>query len=83
LGKIIDMENPNTKTKVVHSKSKKAWNVIGTVPGKKYKIARVPYLDIDDEYLAFMEKVEAFRHAEFISYCFNNSDKIIKLTTNN
>lgn len=30
------------KTKVVHSESKLAWNVVGTQCGRKYKIARVP-----------------------------------------
>ena len=39
------------KTKVVHSQTKSAWNVIGTDLGGKYKIARVPYVTIDDEFL--------------------------------
>jgi len=32
------------RTKVVHSQSKSAWNVISTMAGMKNKIARVPYL---------------------------------------
>ena len=59
------------KTEVVHSKTKNAWNIIGTKVGGKYKIARVPYF-------AQACKIEAFRHAEFISFCFNNSDSILR-----
>lgn len=76
------MKNPNIKTKVVHSKSKSAWNIIGTLAAAKYKIARVPYLVVDgSEILSTREKSEALKHAEFISYCFNNSQKIIHLKT--
>lgn len=42
------MENLKIKTKVVHSQSKTAWNVIGEQLGGKYKIARIPYLVVDD-----------------------------------
>jgi len=41
------MKHPNITTKVSHSESKDAWNVIGTSLGRKYKIARIPYLVID------------------------------------
>lgn len=75
----MNMDNPNIKTKVVHSQTKSAWNVIGTRPGCKYKIARVPYYPLEKEDKADINRVEAFNHAEFISYCFNNSDKIFKL----
>lgn len=72
------MENPNIKTKVVHSASKPAFNVIGTELGKKYKIARVPYIEIhNDSFVTEINRQEALKHAEFISYCFNNSDKIL------
>lgn len=72
------MENPNIKTKVVHSQSKNAWNVIGTELGKKYKIARLPYLIIEgDEVMTEIEKSTALRQAKFISFCFNNSDRIL------
>lgn len=60
------------RTKVVHSKSKSAWNVVGTTPGTKYKIARCPYISEGlDEILATKEKHEALEHAIFISNSFN------------
>jgi len=65
------------ETKVVHSESKCAWNVVGTVPGKKYKIARVPYVHIEgNEIISIRNKHEALKHAEFISWCFKNANKI-------
>jgi hypothetical protein len=70
------MTNPKTKTKVVHSQTKSAWNIVGESLGGKYKIARVPYIIIDNELLNERQRNEAFKHAEFISYCFNNSDAI-------
>ena len=71
------MENPKIKTKVVHSQSKPAWNIIGQLGGK-YKIARIPYLVVDDsEILTTKNKHEALVHAQFISQCFNNSDRIV------
>lgn len=64
-------------TNVVHSQSNNAWNVIGTKLGSKYKIARVPYIEVENnEILTNRYKAEALEHALFISYCFNNSDKI-------
>lgn len=77
------MENPNIKTKVKHSESKNAWNIIGTELGKKYKIARLPYLAIEGgEVMTEIEKSEALRHARFISFCFNNSDSIMAMKCN-
>lgn len=71
------MKHPNLRTKVKHSESKNAWNVIGDVPGCKYKIARVPYLVVDDsEILTTRNKAEALEHAMFISFCFNNPERI-------
>lgn len=68
---------PNIKTKVKHSESKSAWNIIGDNMGEKYKIARVPYLIVDDdEILSTQNKEEALEHAMFISFCFNNTDKV-------
>ncbi|MGD9678122.1 MAG: hypothetical protein AB7V16_07130 [Vulcanibacillus sp.] len=59
-------------TKVVHSQSKDAWNVVGTEWMKKYKIARIPYLIIpDDSITTEINKEEAYQHATFISNCFN------------
>lgn len=72
------MENPNIKTKVVHSQSKSAWNVIGDELGGKYKIARIPYFVCYDELINTRNRVEANKHAEFISWCFNNADQILK-----
>jgi hypothetical protein len=73
------MENPNIKTKIVHSQSKTAWNVIGDSLGGKYKIARIPYLITGNEIIDTVEKSEALRYAKFISQCFNNSDKIVSI----
>lgn len=73
------MENPNIKTKVVHSQSKDAFNVVGVkIPGK-YKIARIPYIVTGDEITDTKEKAEALQHAEFISRCFNKSDSLISI----
>lgn len=71
------MKNPKITTKVVHSESKPAYNIVGTRLGDKFKIARVPYLVTDDALLNAKEKKEAFDLAEYISWCFNNSDIII------
>lgn len=76
------MKNPNIKTKVIHSESKPAWNVIGTKLGSKYKIARCPYIvseGTDDTTIKInlREKAEALVNAGFISWCFNHSDIII------
>jgi hypothetical protein len=70
------MKHPKLVTKVKHSKSKSAWNVIGETLGAKYKIARVPYFFNDSEILNTREKEVAFEHAMFISFCFNNPDKV-------
>ena len=60
------------QTTVKHSLSKPAWNIVGVMPGGKYKIARVPYLVVeDDEILNTRNKAEALEHAMFISKCFN------------
>jgi ribosome-binding factor A len=65
-------------TKVKHSESKNAWNVIGVKLGGKYKIARVPYTEIKDDQLSTMREIEkARKDAEFISFCFNNKQKIL------
>lgn len=64
----------NITTKVVHSQSKTAWNVIGTFPGGKYKIARVPYHIVDgSEKWNTRAKNEALEHAQFISDAFNDA----------
>ena len=72
------MKDPNIKTKVKHSETKSAWNVVGTMLGGKYKICRVPYQTMDDsEILTQRWRDEAKEHADFISYCFNHSEEII------
>jgi hypothetical protein len=67
------MKDPKIKTHVVHSLSKPSWNVIGTSLGAKHKIARIPYIVSDDKDVTKKLSAEAFQHAEYISYCFNNS----------
>ena len=67
------MKDPNIKTKVVHSQTKSAWNIIRSEMSGKYKIARIPYLVLDNQELSDRNRIEAFEHAEFISYCFNHS----------
>lgn len=71
------MKDPKIKTKVVHSQSKSAWNVIGTTLSGKFKVARVPYIACNDPDASDVNNLEALNHAEFISWCFNNSDKIL------
>jgi hypothetical protein len=73
------MKDPEIKTKIVHSQSNSAWNIIGNDLGKKYKISRVPYLSTNDEEVTKRERAEAYQHAEFIKWCFNNSAKILTL----
>ena len=70
------MNNPLIKTKVVHSQTKSAWKIVGVTPGGKYKIARVPYIVNDNQKLSDKNRIEAFNHAEFISFCFNHSNMI-------
>lgn len=71
------MRNPNIQTKIVHSASKPAWNVIGTKLAGKYKIARVPYVPLEDPELNEINKEEALHHARFINWCFNHSEAIL------
>ena len=73
------MENPKIKTRVVHSQTKSAWNIVGETLGGKYKIARIPYLVFDNPKLSDINRLEAFKHAEFISHCFNHSDSICEV----
>lgn len=75
------MQDPNIKTKVVHSEKNSAWNVIGTSLNGKYKIARCPYVTSNEIVVTARERDEARLHAEFISWCFNNSSKILKNET--
>ena len=72
------MKFKKINTRVTHSMSKNAWNIVGTILGGKFKIARIPYVLTDDKEANEILKNEAKAHADFISYCLNNSDKIIK-----
>jgi len=67
------------KTKVVHSQSKNAFNVVCMSLGVKYKIARVPYFLCGHAEIDENEKQLALNHAEFISFCFNNAEVISKM----
>jgi len=65
----------NITTKVVHSQTKPAWNVVGiSIPGK-FKIARCPYEFCGSDIINERERKEAFEHATFISNCFNEKFK--------
>ena len=67
------------KVKIKHSESKDAWNIVGTIAGRKYKIARIPYHALEDsKILTTMNKAKALEHAQFICKCFN-SDKLIEI----
>ena len=71
------MQEPKIKTKVVHSRSGAWWNVIGTTLAEKHKIAAVPYIISPNDNVTEIQRNEAKQHAEFISWCFNNSEKIL------
>jgi len=72
--------DPKIKTNVVHSQTKSAWNIVGVSPlGGKYKIARIPYFVSGNDKIDENNRVEALEHAQFISYCFNNSQDIVKI----
>ncbi|WP_416440476.1 hypothetical protein ACH3O9_11340 [Leeuwenhoekiella sp. A16] len=74
----MKIEDPNIKVKIKHSVSNKAWNIVGTGLGCKYKVARIPYYEIEGHSVqSEIEKSEALRHAKFIEYCFNNSKMIL------
>ena len=55
------------KTKVVHSQSKSAWNVVGTEWGGIHKIARIPYSQSDNDVLNTKWRKEALEIALHIS----------------
>lgn len=69
-----------TMTKVIHSETKPAWNVVNRKLGAKYKLARVPYLNDTGNLTADeMERTKAFNLAKFISSCLNHETEIKKL----
>jgi len=63
------MEFKGTKGewKVKHSESKNAFNVVGTVLGGNYKIARVPYFAIGTPLANNRERLEAEANAKLIA----------------
>lgn len=65
------LDTPKIKTKVVHSTSRPAWNVVNTKLGGKHKIAIIPYVSIADSDVTETNRAEAWTHANFISKCFN------------
>jgi hypothetical protein len=67
------MKNFKITTKIQHSMSQNAWNVVCTNLGHKYKIAVVPYLLSEPH-----GRQQALDHAEYISHCFNNQDSILE-----
>ena len=72
------MELPKISTKVIHSETKPAWNVVATSHGDKYKIARVPYTEnsvVSGQLIVNQSKQQAYEHAKFISDCFNGMYK--------
>lgn len=69
----------HTITKIVHSESKPAWNIINTRLGGLRKLATVPYTEVADEDLQEQLKKEAYERAAFISACFNNSLRVCKI----
>jgi hypothetical protein len=62
-------------TKVIHSQTNPAWNVVGTKLGGKYKIAIVPYESCIDKEIESRLRKEAYDHAMFISNAFNAEAK--------
>lgn len=66
------------KTKVIHSQTKAAWNIVGTMPNDTYKLVRVPYyingrVAIDDP-INQEERKRAFKLAESISKFLNTAE---------
>lgn len=67
------------KWKIKHSESKTAINIVGTIPGEKYKIARVPYFTTDAlEVLNQREKCQAESDAKLISVAPEMLEMLIK-----
>ena len=59
-------------TKVIHSESKTAWNVVNTRVGGTYKLARVPYTICNTGSIDERERKRALNIARYISECLNN-----------
>jgi len=64
-----------SKAKVMHSESKDAWNVIGTVLGGRWKIARFPYLQIEgSQDYNEKEKIEQYSNAMLLADAINTTN---------
>ena len=66
------------KTKVVHSQSKSAWNVVCAELGHKYKIAKIPYIKSEDDEVTHREMYYALDIANHICesmITFNTKEK--------
>jgi len=75
--KIAELIDARLQTKVVHSETKNAWNIVGTALGHKYKIARIPYYIAESlPEISNRNKEEAKNHATFISFCINNAKNL-------
>lgn len=64
------------KTQVVHSRNSAAWDVVNKTLGGKFKLASIPYVGSEDPEVAEEQILEAMKHAEFISACFNRWDGV-------
>lgn len=65
--------------RVVHSQSKAAWNVVGTIPGGHCKLARFPYVaQTGSEIADTREKAGALERAQFFARCVNSQELIEK-----
>jgi len=64
----MEFKGTKGKWKIKHSESKNAFNVVGTVVGGNYKIARIPYL-VTERLLEVnkREKLEAESNAKLIA----------------
>lgn len=71
------MKRPKLKVRVQHSQSKPAWNIVGTELGGRYKIARIPYVKLNEGKELEAEMTEALERAEFIAWCLNNAQNLI------
>lgn len=59
------------KCKIKHSESKSAWNVVGTMSGGRYKLARFPYSSCADNELTRQESRRAKANAELFANAFH------------
>ena len=69
----------NIECEVKHSETKDAWNILGTGLGRKFKIARIPYLFLEDDEFYKGKRQEALSHAEYIAWALNNSEQLLRL----